>query len=234
MNDVSFSASDVFLLNPMPPYTSILKNISFFWQSPQVVCLLGHNGSGKTSFLKACAGLVPLDQGKIQLNGVSCMEKNAAWRALKISWLAQNLSRCENFKTQDFLLLGASKNRPLVFEKDVFDVQALLSQQITSLSGGEWKRVQLARIWQNKSKILLLDEPDSDLDPKQKKRLGFLCKQYVHENQAIVIVATHDILFARTFATTICLMHKGTLVWNSCAHSFWKTSLCEQFYGHIF
>jgi ABC-type cobalamin/Fe3+-siderophores transport system ATPase subunit len=216
------------------PFSHILRNISFEFEASGIICLLGNNGAGKSTLLKTCAGILEPDFGALSLNQLNVHHMDEKQRAQKIGWLAQSLARCEDVSVHEFMNLSSSHFLEESKLLNLFDLSKLRHQDILHLSGGEWKRLQLARLWKEKSQILLLDEPDSDLDPYYKKKVIKLCKQYVKENNAIVLVSTHDIFFAREIATRICVMSNGLLVWNSEASEFWNSDVIRSVYGANF
>lgn len=215
------------------PYHLLVRNICFDFQGPQVVCLLGKNGAGKSTLLKVCAGILNPDSGQVFLNQTPMSWMSSQRRSEEIGWLAQNLVRCENMRVHEFMELNFC-HPDVSSVLNLFGLNSFLKTEISSLSGGEWKRLQLARLWQRKHPILMLDEPDAELDPYHKQRLVSLCKDYTQKQSAIVFVSTHDIFFAREIATQICVLNGGLLVWNSPAREFWASNVLDHVYGSDF
>lgn len=231
---ISFVSCELSYTSLNYPCSNILRNISFEFAMPGIICLLGNNGAGKSTLLKTCAGILEPDFGTLSFNQLNVHHMDEKQRAQKIGWLAQSLVRCEDLSVHEFMNLSSLS----FFEEsellNLFELSKLKQHDILNLSGGEWKRLQLARLWKEKPQILLLDEPDSDLDPYYKKKVVKLCKQYVKANNAIVLVSTHDIFFAREIATQICVMSNGLLVWNSEASEFWNSDVIRSVYGTNF
>ncbi|MES2614720.1 MAG: ABC transporter ATP-binding protein [Bdellovibrionota bacterium] len=207
----------------------ILKNINFFFQTGQIICFLGNNGSGKSSLLKICAGITQSNCGNIILNDKNISHLSDKQRANFVAWLPQNLSRPYNMSFSEFMELSKHSNK--LKSLKLFDVDAFQKKDIATLSGGEWKRCQLARLWETSCPVLLLDEPDGDLDLKYKRGLIQLCKDYVQKNNAIIFVVTHDIVFAREVADTVCALSEGRLVWNSNSHEFWNSKVINKIFS---
>lgn len=230
MKPVHFLAQELSYAAVRAPYRSLICNMSFEFQGPQVICLLGNNGAGKSTLLKACAGILKLDSGALFLNQTKVSQMSTQRRSEEIGWLAQNLVRCENMRVHEFMELNfCHPDVPSIL--NLFGLNSFLKTEISLLSGGEWKRLQLARLWQRPYSILLLDEPDADLDPYHKRKLVDLCKKYSQEQYAIVFVSTHDIFFAREIATQVCVVKDGLLVWDSPADEFWKSNVLRNVYG---
>jgi iron complex transport system ATP-binding protein len=219
LNDVHYQKEGIHLL----------KNINVNFAEGEIVCLLGNNGSGKSTFLKLCAGLLNLNNGSVAYNNININTLSLEDRAKFIGWLPQVMMRPFNFSLSHFLRL--SQNTPFEEHKDIFEVKHLKNKNINRLSGGEWKRGQLERLWHSYPKIMLLDEPDSDLDLRYKNKLIELCKDYAFKNKAIILVATHDIVFARELATRVCALSKGYLVWNSPQADFWHTQVIQKIFS---
>jgi iron complex transport system ATP-binding protein len=208
---------------------NILKSIHFSYETGDIVCGLGNNGSGKSTLLKIAAGLFKPSCGNVMLNGNNIFQISEANRASLIGWQPQNIERPFQMTLDEFMQLTPSPNQQKYLEQ--FEVDHLKSKNINTFSGGEWKRAQLARLWQTKAPLLLLDEPDSDLDLRHKKKLAQFCKDYVQENKAILLLVTHDIIFARAVATQIIALSHGSLVWNSKATDFWDTKVINKIYS---
>ena len=207
----------------------ILKNINFNFQPGQIVCLLGNNGSGKSTLLKICAGVLIAQSGRVCVNENNILDLSEDERTQLIGWQPQNITRPFHLDLIDFMeISNRIQNNS---GNDLFEINSFLQKPISTLSGGEWKRGQLARLWQSNCKILLLDEPDSDLDLRHKKKLVQFCKKYAHENNAILLIATHDILFAQEVANQICALSQGYLVWNSSSEDFWRTKVINKIFS---
>lgn len=210
----------------------ILSNINFVFAPREIVCLLGNNGSGKSTLLKLCAGILKPSSGEMRINKTNILQISNSKRSNIIGWQPQNLERPFHMSVSEFFALtpvGSRVQNP--FPHNYFQLDGLMFRDIATLSGGEWKRAQLTRLWQTQCPILLLDEPDSDLDLRHKKLLAFLCKKYVQENNATLVVATHDIVFAKEVATRVCAISQGRLVWDSGENEFWKSKVINKIFS---
>ena len=216
-------------LNFSEKETSILKNICFSFQAGQIICILGNNGSGKSTLLKVCAGILTPSSGVVTLNNEDIYSLKDEARAKLIGWQPQNINRPYNMSLLEFMDLTPSSHQQELL--DLFEVSQFSNKNIDTLSGGEWKRGQLARLWQTNCKVMFLDEPDSDLDLRHKKKLVHYCKDYVQKNNAIMVIVTHDIVFAREVADKICALSDGYLVWNSNSTEFWKTKVINKIFS---
>lgn len=219
----------------VPPHQSIFQSVSFSFQAGDVVCVLGNNGSGKSSFLKVCAGLCVPTYGHVAFNQTDIHGLSLPERSKKIAWLPQTLEKMENLSGIDFLNLSANmeslKKTDWEDEIERFDLANILKKDLTQLSGGEWKRLQLAKVWSRKAPVLFLDEPEGSLDLRHKMILAQQCKNYAKKNDAIVFIVTHEMGFAKQVAEHILAFHNHLLVWNSAAADFWQSSASLKLFG---
>tara|TARA_Y100001958_G_C21179033_1_gene509277 strand:- start:460 stop:1221 length:762 start_codon:yes stop_codon:yes gene_type:complete len=152
----------------------ILKKISFKVFPGECVGILGPNGCGKTTLFSMCIGEQPVDNGKIFLNNKSIERVPIHLRADEgLGYLPQhrsvfNLTVFNNLLGIAQLFIKGTENQIATVEKllDAFNLQHLRSLNASVLSGGETRRVMLARLMINKPKIILLDEPYAALDPQ--------------------------------------------------------------------
>lgn len=239
-NEVIIKANDLAYASKMNKI--LFQNVCFEYSGGDIICLLGNNGAGKSTLLKVCAGILEPTYGEILFTNGSGILLNDLRKENLLSWLSQYLQRPENFNVVEFLSLnerscynnsGLSKKNKIDFQAILrdFDLLHLEKRELIELSGGEWKRVQLARIWAEKAKILFLDEPESDLDISHKQQLIHKCKQYAQQNNSTIFMTTHDLFFAKEVANKICALSEGLWVWNSDADIFWKSNIIQKLYG---
>jgi len=152
----------------------ILHDISLFINSGEVVGLLGPNGAGKTTSFYAICGLVPPSSGEIIFDDMDITSLPLHKRALKgIGYLPQESSIFKDLSVEDNLMLAAEisiknkKEREQRIEEllELFNIEPIRQRNGISLSGGERRRVEIARALVSKPKFLLLDEPFAGVDP---------------------------------------------------------------------
>ena len=151
----------------------ILKKLSIKVFPGECVGILGPNGCGKTTLFSMCIGEQNLEGGKIYLNGKSIEQIPIHLRSKEgLGYLPQqrsvfNMSVYENLLGIAQISISDKKKQQLVTEKllDEFNLQHLRSLNASVLSGGEIRRLMMARIMINNPKIVLLDEPLAALDP---------------------------------------------------------------------
>lgn len=151
-----------------------VKGIDFQIEQNETLALLGPNGCGKTTLFSMCIGEQSVDDGKIFLNNKSIERVPIHLRADEgLGYLPQHrsvfdLTVFNNLLGIAQLFIKGTENQIATVEKllDAFNLQHLRSLNASVLSGGETRRVMLARLMINKPKIILLDEPYAALDPQ--------------------------------------------------------------------
>ena len=152
-----------------------VKNMSFSIEKEgDIVCLLGPSGIGKTTILRAIAGLQKIKNGHIKLKGkvLASDEINIEPENRNISLAFQENSLFPHYTVEKNILLGVEKNadnkdKQISFKEivDILDISQILNQYPHQISAGEAQRASLARSLLSKPDLLLLDEPLSNVDP---------------------------------------------------------------------
>ncbi len=204
----------------------ILDNMTLDFKGPCAVYLFGKNGSGKSTLLKLIAQVLQPSFGEIFWNG-QALEKNKS----VISYVPQYLKAFDSFFVEDFIHFF-SKEKKIKFTKEIsddwihkFELKSLLRKSILELSGGEWKRVQVARALMQSPQILILDEIDSDLDYAYKGKLLNIIQKYIYEKKAVVYFASHDIKFGSQLLTHAIAIENGKAMWTGSGSEFWNLGI---------
>jgi ABC-type cobalamin/Fe3+-siderophores transport system ATPase subunit len=189
-----------------------------------VVAVLGENGSGKSTFLKVLARVLPVAGGELKFDGRPLAEIPRRETARRVAYVPQSVDLVFPIRSLDLVLQGrAPHGRSFVAEtaEDVrlareamraCDVEDLADRDAKSLSGGERRRVFLARALAQEAEVWLLDEPTAGLDPRH--RLEFLETLWrVHrERGTTVLLVTHEIGLAARLAGSVLLLRAGRTV----------------------
>lgn len=182
----------------------------------QILVVLGRNGSGKTTLLNLIAGILQTDEGKIfldknLLNGIS-LEKR------KIGYIFQRLYLFPHMDVFSNITFGLQnrKNSEFVIKTNemisMLGIQKLLTRKIQSLSGGEQQKVAIARTLLTKPRLLLMDEPFSNIDVTSKYTLIQEIKTIAHDLKIPTIYVTHYANEAFNMADKIMILHNGYVV----------------------
>ena len=178
-----------------------VNNVTFnLDKEGDIVCLLGPSGIGKTTMLRAIAGLEKIETGKIILKGKTISSPNfhiePEERNIALSF--QENCLFPHYNVIDNIKFGADRNKDKKFNFSIYDIINLLHiEEIQQkypheISAGEAQRVSLARSLMSKPDLLLLDEPFSNIDQSLKEELQLKIKKILNEVNISTIIVTHD------------------------------------------
>jgi len=174
----------------------IVKGMSLEVSSGEVVGLLGPNGAGKTTTFYMICGLVEASDGEVFFDDENISDMPLHQRALKgIGYLPQEASIFKDLSVEDNLMVAAQvgiKDKKAQEERilellDMFNIEPIRYRKGISLSGGERRRVEIARALVNAPKFLLLDEPFAGVDPIAVKDIQNVIKQLVSYDIGVLI-----------------------------------------------
>ena len=179
-----------------------VKKMSFSIKDEgDIICLLGPSGIGKTTILRAIAGLQKIKNGQIKLKGkvLSSDKINIEPENRNISLAFQENSLFPHYSVEKNILLGAEKNsgktdKQVTFNEivDLLDISQILNQYPHQISAGEAQRASLARSLLSKPDLLLLDEPLSNVDQSHKEDIQEKIKKMLTKLKITTIIVTHD------------------------------------------
>lgn len=202
--------------------SQVIHDLSFRVKPGERLCILGPNGCGKTTLLRALAGVLPWE-GYMEADGVSLQEMSPGQRAKKIALMSQFSQTAFDYTVYETVMLGRYAHRSgslfpvetAADRKAVEDalrrtgVWELKEQSVTRLSGGQLQRVFLARTFAQEPQIILLDEPANHLDPRYQAELLKNLRDWTADKKRCVVGVFHDISLALAFADKVLLMEEG-------------------------
>ena len=183
----------------------------------EMVAILGPSGSGKTSLLRVIAGLDSLDSGEISLGGMT-VDGTRLPHTRGISFMFQSAALWPHMSVAGNIEFGldniTSEQRTVRVRQLLNDVglAGFADRSPSTLSGGEARRVALARALAPRRPILLLDEPTSNLDDKLREQILQLIANECDANSTTVLLATHELLEAQRLADRCLALRNGRLV----------------------
>jgi molybdate transport system ATP-binding protein len=187
----------------------------------EIVAVLGPNGAGKSTFLRAVAGLQPLDRGRIVLDGRALDDPaSREWVPVhrrSMGYVFQDHLLFPHLSAVDNVAFGMrSRRRDARREAagwlDRLDVGDVAHLRPAQLSGGQSQRVALARALAARPRVLLLDEPLSALDVAIRAQVRSVLRRHLAEFDGIRVLVTHDPIEARVLADRLVVVEDGRVV----------------------
>ncbi|GAA0403674.1 ABC transporter [Acrocarpospora corrugata] len=201
---------------------SVLRGVDLTVSSHEVVCLIGASGSGKSTLLRCVNLLETVDDGAIHLDGQEITDVRAdpddIRKRIGIVFQAYNLfphmTVLDNITLAPRKVHGVRRAEAESQARDILTRFGLADKAATypdRLSGGQQQRVAIIRALATHPRLLLLDEVTSALDPTLVNEVLGIIRE-LKQTGMTMILATHEMTFARDIADTICFLDQGTLV----------------------
>ena len=196
-----------------------LRNVSITAETGAVTCLLGRNGVGKTSLLRAIVGAHPIARGAIRWEGQEISRLPMYERAQRgIAWVPQGrdvfplLTVRENLETGFAVLPRGQRKMPDEIS-DLFPVlKTMLRRRGGDLSGGQQQQLAIARALVMKPRLIVLDEPTEGIQPSIIKDIGRVIGLLRGRGEMAILLVEQYFDFARDLAQTIAVMDRGDIV----------------------
>jgi urea transport system ATP-binding protein len=200
----------------------ILRDVSLDVPAGQVTVLLGRNGVGKTTLLKALMGLVPIKSGRVELDGHAIDRWTPYQRARAgIGFVPQGREIFARLTVEENLRMGlASKPSGTPVPAQVFDLFPVLRQMLHrrggDLSGGQQQQLAIARALAARPGVIILDEPTEGIQPSIIKDIGRVIRMLAHEGlegqRMAVLLVEQYYDFAEELADHYLVMERGEVI----------------------
>ncbi|HWW47920.1 MAG TPA: ATP-binding cassette domain-containing protein [Xanthobacteraceae bacterium] len=197
----------------------ILLGVSFRIAAGELVGILGHNGMGKTTLMRALVGALPATGGSIVLAGKDVTRLPTHLRARGgIGYVPQGRDIFPNLSVRENLAIGAAGlGHPVneAVDRAVADfpiLNRLLDRKGGALSGGEQQILALARALIGQPKVLLLDEPTEGIQPSIVEEIEDHLLRLARETNLAVVVVEQDVEFIASLAQRVLVIQKGQIV----------------------
>jgi L-cystine transport system ATP-binding protein len=206
--------------------TEVLKGVSIEVPTGSVTVILGPSGSGKTTLLRSINFLEPADKGTMILDGkvfdmasaskkeILEVRRNTAMVFQNYNLFA-NMTALENVKEGLVLVQKMERYEALIKAEYYLEKVGMINREHfypVQLSGGQQQRIGIARALALNPKVILFDEPTSALDPELVGEVLEIMKKIAKEENATMIVVTHEIGFAKEVADQVIFMEGGVVV----------------------
>ena len=197
-----------------------VHDVSLEVKSGEFVAIIGHSGSGKTTLFNMIAGLISPTSGKVFIDGeeITAMEENekAVFRNNNMGYVLQGQSLLSNFTILDNICMPAYlspdvddfKDRALELLKQI-GLEEFANEYPSNLSGGEIRRVSIVRAMINNPKVIVADEPTSNLDPENSKKVMQMLSD-ISKSGTTVLLSTHELEYL-SYVDTVFKMDHGVL-----------------------
>ncbi|MCQ2546357.1 MAG: ATP-binding cassette domain-containing protein [Clostridia bacterium] len=202
--------------------SDVIKDLSLSVYPGEIFCIVGGNGTGKTTAMSLAAGLRKAYRGRVKVKGRTAM-------------LPQNP---QILFTEDTVREELKDGMGTMATSDFLDVERLMDSHPYDLSGGEQQRVALAKILQTEPDILLLDEPTKGLDNELKQKLAGILDELKKEGVTILMVS-HDVEFCGRYGDRCAMFFDGKIITTNAPRTFFSgnsfyTTAVNRMSRHIF
>lgn len=206
-----------------------------------IVGIIGPNGSGKSTLLKSVAGIIPPRHGRITLDGKRLRQKNAhiayVPQSDDVNWdfplSAHDVVMMGRFRSVGWLRRpGRSDHAQVDDALERVGLAGLGGRHISQFSGGQQQRIFLARAIVQQPEIVLLDEPMTGIDVRNRSVLHGMIQEF-SANGAIVLMATHDLDEVRHQTTSVLCLNRRMIAYGPTGTTYTPATLKATFGGQI-
>lgn len=208
----------------------LFDGFSFSVSDGEFVSVVGSNGSGKTSMLNIICGSIPVDGGRVLLDGTDIAHKKEFWRYRRIGRVYQdpaagtcpdmtileNMSLADNKGKRFGLSMGVNRAKREVYREKLsrlgLGLEEKLDVKVGLLSGGQRQAVALLMATMTPLDFLILDEHTAALDPHTADIIMELTDKIVREQGLTAIMVTHNLRYAVEYGTRLIMMDKGNII----------------------
>jgi iron complex transport system ATP-binding protein len=202
---------------------AVLHHISLQTAPGEILAVVGPNGVGKSTLIRAASGALPLMQGSVTIDGKEIGGLAPSQRARMVAVVPQATQLPPAFTVMDVVLMGRTAYLGWLGREGARDVEAarramertdvwaLAARRVGELSGGEQQQVLIARALAQEAGVVLLDEPTAHLDLRHQDRVLSLVRSLALEGQLAVLLTLHDLNLVARFADRVALLSDGAL-----------------------
>ena len=220
-----------------------LRGVSLALSAGKVVGLVGPNGSGKTTFVRAVTGAVRLNSGHVRIGGVDARTMSQRDVARVIAVVPQDPVLPVAYTALEAVLMGRTPYLRLLENEGQHDVEiarkamaatdtlTLADRPLGELSGGERQRVVVARALAQQTPVLLLDEPTAHLDIGHQSAVLGLVRRAARTDAKAVLAVAHDLTLAAQYCDRLVMLQQGAVVAEGTPAEVLQPGLLSDVYG---
>jgi urea transport system ATP-binding protein len=199
--------------------SQVIDKLSMRVADNEIVAVLGLNGMGKTTLMKALIGLLPVKEGQILLDGRDLTQKEPYERVLSgLAYVPQGRMVFPKLSVEENIITGMRADEPSPPEElyQFFPVlKEMKKRRAGNLSGGQQQQLVIARALASHPKVLLLDEPTEGIQPSIIKELAVVLRE-IRDQKGLTIVVSEQVLsFALSVADRVIVIDRGRFVHES-------------------
>ena len=195
-----------------------VRDISFHVEQGELFAFLGVNGAGKSTTISIICGQLAKDKGSVEICGKSIDDsiddvKRSIGVVFQNSVLDQSLSVSDNLKSRAALygIKGSEFKKRQTELAEILNFKDLLNRTVGKLSGGQRRRIDIARALLHKPKLLILDEPTTGLDPQTRRLLGEVVND-LRKNESMTVLLTTHYMEEAADADYVVILDSGKIV----------------------
>ena len=198
-----------------------VQNLSINLIPGEILGLLGPNGAGKTTFFYMIAGLISSDSGKILIDGDDITNKSVSDRAnMGLAYLPQEPSVFGRLSVEENIMAALEQRKDITKEQrqqeleklvEEFQLNKFLKTKSSKLSGGERRRVEIARSLSSNPKFILLDEPFAGIDPIAVSELKETLKK-LKKMKLGILISDHNVRETMQICDNVLIMSEGKAI----------------------
>lgn len=195
-----------------------VRDISFHVEQGELFAFLGVNGAGKSTTISIICGQLAKDKGSVEICGKSIDDsiddvKRSIGVVFQNSVLDQSLSVSDNLKSRAALygIKGSEFKKRQTELAEILNFKDLLNRTVGKLSGGQRRRIDIARALLHKPKLLILDEPTTGLDPQTRRLLGEVVND-LRKNEGMTVLLTTHYMEEAADADYVVILDSGKIV----------------------
>lgn len=195
----------------------VIHDLSFLVQPQESVAILGRNGMGKTTLLKALMGILPTRSGRVSMQGEDITHTESYERVAKgIAFVPQGRMIFPQLTVEENIQTGLETTGDSPMSKEVYSLFPVLfdmrRRKGGNLSGGQQQQLAIARALVSNPKVILLDEPTEGIQPSIIKEIAKTLGEIKRDFQIALVVSEQMLSFALDIADRILIVEKGTFV----------------------
>lgn len=221
----------------------LFRDFSLILSRGEFAGLIGPNGAGKTTLLRLLTGVLPPDRGRVLVGGRELSNLTARECARTLAVVPQESRILFDYSVLEVVLMGRFAHLGLLgieSEKDValarrslheVGMEAYASRLLNELSSGERQRVLIARALAQEPEVLLLDEPTSFLDLKNRLQIYEILVRLNRERDMAILIISHDLNLASRHCRLLWLMRDGKIVAQGAPGEVIRAEVIREVYG---